>query len=151
MPMVVAPWVRGLDGYCAWIRGVIDSAGELQFPLTGNPHFEDGPLRVTAGGVEIPMLVVQSHRLLFHGRTDYVLDFSFKVSETPNGFEYDQHSERYRLATSGGQQVWRYENHPGHPDIAGNLWHMHGGPYGHRAPCDEVDLDDVVQQALRDI
>jgi hypothetical protein len=138
--MALAHWVRDLDDYAKWIRDVIDrSGGELVRPQTGNPSFEDTPV-LEVGGVECFGFVVEDHRVVFYDPAPHVLDFFFDVTLTPDGFEYGEYGYNFRRAD--GLRVWRYDRHPGHPEVGET--HMHSGPNERLCPSVEVDLDDVM-------
>jgi hypothetical protein len=138
--MALAHWVGGLDDYSVWIRTVIDgSGGVLVRPPSGNPNFEDTPV-VEIGDAECFGFVVEDHRILFYEPGTPFLDFSFEVTLTPDGFEYGEYNYDFRQAD--GVAIWRYDKHPGHPDVGGT--HLHWGPREALAPSGEVDLDDVL-------
>lgn len=144
--MVSGPWVEDLEGFYAWIRGLIDASGVLLAPATGNPHFGDALM--VAGEEEVIAVVVEDHRLALYAAPDAVLEFSFVAVVTRAGIEYEKGC-CYRL-TRGDRELFRFENHEGHPDLFGDLWHVHrDGSRTDRAACGVVDLDYVLQEAQR--
>mgnify|MGYP003694430053 CR=1 FL=1 len=131
--MALAPWVAGLDDFASWIRRVIDDSAVNWFAnarsnaQTSRGHARSGRQRRAASHG----FVVEDHRIEFPDPARHFLDFSFEMVWTPDVFEYGEYN--YDFRQGDGVLVWRYDKHPGHPDIGDT--HVHLGPDERPSPC----------------
>ncbi len=146
---MIPGWIQSLEDYRDWMDEVLACFGESVDP--DQFYWDIGGLAVDSEGREIRIMAIPAHRITFWSLPGLVLDFELVVHEIQHedGFVDIEHAKySYHLSGDGVPIYWRYDMHPGHPELG--PWHCHEGSDDNRVPSPDMDLQMVMDRVLSD-